>query len=395
MKDLRALLRPEIQDFIRKHTGDDTVNLALKPNPFPDTDYPSIIRQIAARTKAKDKLPEWFATENIVYPSKVSVEQTSSEATASYKAALVSGRKLADLTGGFGVDSYYFSKKVEKVFHLEHNPELSEIAAHNFKLLGADNIECIAADSSEWLEEAGEFDWLYIDPSRRNDVKGKVFLLKDCLPDVPGSLDVYFRHTDKILIKTAPLLDIAAGIEALHVVKEIHIVAVENEVKELLWVLEKNCGKDAKIKTINLSKSGNQVFDFSVGKEVHPAYGAPSRYLYEANAAIMKAAGNDALAVAMGIGKIAPHSQLLTSAEHLDFPGRRFEILDILPYSKTGMAVLKGSRANVTTRNFPETVESIRKKWKITDGGDRYCFFTTDSANRKIVLLCAKIEKTG
>jgi hypothetical protein len=188
------------------------------------------------------------------------VEQTSSEVAAKYKAALVSGSSLIDLTGGFGIDDFYFSKKLPRVAHCELNLELSAIAKHNFDVLGAQNIRCIPGDSYEALTTLNEqWDWLYIDPSRRNDAKGKVFMLADCLPNVPELLNFYFGFTKNIMIKTAPLLDISAGLSELHSVKTIHIVAVNNEVKELLWILEKGFKSAPMLVAADLTRDGKNI----------------------------------------------------------------------------------------------------------------------------------------
>ena len=199
--NIAALLQLDIQQFIIDKTGADVSKLAFQKNPFPEVDFKIILNQIECRTKSKDKLPTWFEATAIVYPSKISLEQTSSETTAQYKADLVSGDSLLDLTGGFGVDDYYFSKKLKQVIHCEMNADLSQVVAHNFKQLKANNISCISGDSRQILTELNQkFSCLYIDPSRRNDAKGKVFLLKDCLPNVPDSLDFYFQFTNAILI---------------------------------------------------------------------------------------------------------------------------------------------------------------------------------------------------
>jgi len=393
MTDFGALLFPEVQAYIREHTGIDPATLALKPPPFADVSTPLLLLQVAARAKAKDKLPSWFQTENVVYPSRVSVEQTSSETTAAYKASQVSGERLADLTGGFGVDSFYFSKSVNEVIHIERDAFLSDIAAHNFRLLDASNVRCENVDSTEWLQNQGEFDWLYIDPSRRHDQKGKVFMLRDCLPDVPSLLDFYFLHAGHIMIKTAPLLDISAGLSELHSVKEIQVVSVGNEVKELLWILEKGFSGTPSVRAVMLGEA-LRTFSFSFGETVAIPFCAPLAYLYEPTAAILKSGGQDIIADRLEIAKLAPYSHLYTADGIVDFPGRIFVIREVMPYGKSEMAGLKGKKANITVRNFPETVEALRKKWKISNGGNDYWFFTTDKANRKIVLLCAKIEST-
>lgn len=389
-----ALLNPAIQAFIDDTIGVNISKLALQKNPFPESNWIAVLSQIEAKTKAKNKLPTWFATKNIIYPSKISIEQTSSETTASYKASIVSGKSLIDLTGGFGVDDYYFAKKIEKVSHCEINPALSIIVQHNFKQLNIPNITCHSADSMDTLKALKTtWDWIYIDPSRRNDSKGKVFMLKDCLPNVPENLAFYFKNSNAILIKTAPLLDISAGLSELQHVKTIHIVAIENEVKELLWELHKGYSNNISIKTINILKDKTEKFDFILNEESKFInFSLPQKYLYEPNSAIMKSGGFDEVSLFYNVNKLHKHSHLYTSNNLVSFPGRVFVIEITVPYNKTEMKnYLEKSQANITIRNFPDSVESIRKKWKIKDGGKNYCFFTTDSNNHKIVLICTKI----
>jgi len=388
------ILKHEIQAFINANVGKSISKLALQKNPFPEVNWITILNQIEAKTKAKDKLPNWFSAENIIYPSKISIEQTSSEKTASYKASVVSGDSLIDLTGGFGVDDYYFSKKIKNVAHCEINLELSAVVKHNFEQLNVPNITCYAGDSLDSLNTLNtKWDWIYIDPSRRNDAKGKVFLLKDCLPNVPENLDFYFNNSDAILIKTAPLLDISAGLSELQHVKTIHIIAVENEVKELLWELHASFFGNTTIKTINLTKDKTDTFDFILNEDSKfPNFSLPQKYLYEPNSAIMKSGGFDEVGSFYNLNKLHKHSHLYTSADLISFPGRIFQIQNSFPYNKTEMkSFLENTQANITTRNFPDSVESIRKKWKIKDGGNLYCFFTTDENNDKIVLICTKI----
>ena len=391
-----SLLSPEIQSFITKNIAVDVAVLALQKSKFPNADWTTILNQIAAKQKAKSKLPTWYNTSNIYYPSKISVEQTSSEKTAQYKSQLVSGENLIDLTGGFGVDDYYFSKKINQVVHCEINAELSTIVAHNLEQLTVRNIQCIAGDSSEILATLNQkFDWIYIDPSRRNDAKGKVFMLKDCLPNVPELLDFYFDFAENIMIKTAPILDISAGLLELKNVKAIHIIALENEVKELLWILEKSYSKAIEIITCNLTKDTAVEFAFELGNSSVSNYSLPKKYLFEPNAAIMKSGGFDEITAQFEVEKLHQHSHLYTSDTLIDFPGRAFEIETNFEYNKQNMSRnfgMENKKANITTRNFPETVENIRKKWKIKDGGNGYCFFTTDANNTKIVLLCNKLK---
>jgi hypothetical protein len=390
-----SLLAEDVQTFINQNIEADVTVLALQKNKFPGSDWTAILNQIAAKQKAKTKLATWFNTPNIIYPAKISIEQTSSEKTALHKSHLVSGENLIDLSGGFGVDDYYFAKKMKQVIHCEINAELSAIVKHNYEALGITNVQCLAGDSLETLRQAKQqFDWIYIDPSRRNDAKGKVFLLKDCLPNVLELLDFYFQFAANVMIKTAPILDIAAGASELQNVAAIHIVAIENEVKELLWILKKDFNQATKIYATNLIKNNTEVVTFTLNQPGNTvAYSLPKKYLYEPNAAIMKSGCFDAVSQQFNIEKLQQHSHLYTSDERIDFPGRIFEIEKCIGYNKSGMKqFLENTKANITTRNFPDSVETIRKKWKIKDGGNRYCFFTTDVNNNKIVLLCSKIE---
>lgn len=389
------ILNPEIQQFISSNVDKNITQLALIKNPFPELEWISVLNQIEAKTKAKLKLPTWFNTKNIVYPSKISIEQTSSEKTAFHKASLISGESLIDLTGGFGVDDFYFAKKMKAVSHCEINLELSQIVQHNFEQLKVENISCHSGDSLETLAKLNtKWDWIYIDPSRRNDAKGKVFMLQDCLPNVPEHLDLLFEHSNSILIKTAPLLDISAGLSELKNVKTIHIVALENEVKELLWELHKGYTGKTTIKTANLVKEKIDTFEFVLDNAFeNPKYGLPSNYLYEPNSAIMKSGGFEEVGTFFKLEKLHKHSHLYTNAALIPFPGRVFEIENAFPYHKNEMKNrLENQQFNITTRNFPDSVESIRKKWKIKDGGNRYCFFTTDENDNKIVLICKKIH---
>lgn len=388
------LLASKVQGFINDSLNANFTKIALMKNPFPDIPWNEILNQIASKSKSKEKLPTWYNQKNIIFPSKLSVEQTSSEITAKYKASLISGKTLIDLTGGFGVDDYYFAKNFNRLIHCELKKDLHEIVKHNFNNLKATNIECFQGDSHKILQDLNQhFDWIYIDPSRRNDAKGKVFLLNDCLPNVPENLDYYFNFTENILIKTAPILDISAGLNELKNVKQIHIIAVNNEVKELLWVIEKNYNSKIEIITKNICKEITESFDFILGEETQNCiYSVPKEYIYEPNSAIMKSGAFDLICNIYSVEKLHPFSHLYTTASIIDFPGRKFKVNQIIPYNKQEMKDLfENKKANVTVRNFPETVENIRKKWKIKDGGDVYSFFTTDVNNNKIVLICDKI----
>lgn len=387
------ILNTEIQDFINSNLKTDLTKLILKGSPFKDVTIQEIAEQIVAKSKCEHKLPSWFSTKNIYYPNKLNIEQTSSEITAKYKANLLNGNSLIDVSGGFGVDSYYFAQNVEQVTHCEINRDLSEIVTHNFKQLQVKNIETYIGDGLLFLKETTlNFDWIYIDPSRRNDSKGKVFLLEDCTPNLPKNLDLFFKKATHILIKVSPILDLTSVVNELKFVKEIHIVAVDNDVKELLLVLEKNYTQSINIQTVNIQKNSIQKFEFLFKEEVNVTFSEPKKYIFEPNSAILKAGGFSQISEQLKIDKLHPHSHLYTSNNCIDFPGRSFIIKQCIPYDKKLLKkLIPSKKANITTRNFPESVEQIRKKTGLKDGGSDYVFFTTDLNNNYIILICEKV----
>lgn len=389
------ILNTEIQEFINKNINSNTSSILLKGTNFETVSTKEIVAQIEAKNKCKSKLPTWFETPNIYYPNKLNIEQTSSEVTATYKSKIVSGKSIIDLTGGFGVDCYYFSKSFETVTHCELNESLQPISQHNFQVLRAKNINSIQDDGLKVLTNLNQqFDWIYIDPSRRHDSKGKVFYLSDCLPNVPEHLDVLFKYSKKILIKASPMLDISIGLKELQYTKAIHIVAVNNEVKELLFVLEKDYNAEVEITTINIKKDEAQTFNFLLKKELDAisSYSIPKSYLYEPNAALMKSGAFKLISEHLNVDKLHQHTHLYTSDELISFPGRRFVIKETLDYNKK---VLKkkfsNQKLNVSTRNFPEGISQLKKQFKIKDGGQLYVFFITNSDYKKMVLMCEKV----
>jgi len=390
---LKKILHIDIQNFINDNLDKSIAFLALQKNLFSDIDYKIILNQIEAKVKSKEKLPTWFATQNIIYPQKISIEQTSSEIAANYKATLVTGKNLFDATGGFGIDDYYFAQQFETVFHCEINPELSEIVQHNFEVLKVTNIKSFCGDSALILNELNQkFDCIYLDPSRRSDSKGKVFLLADCLPNVVDLQDFYYQFSDMLLIKVSPILDIDSVLREVKNVKEVHVVAINNEVKELLFLIEKNYNSSIQIKTINILNTENQIFNFEFNEDVNQEYSQPLQFLYEPNAAIMKAGGFSVLGEKLKLKKLGKHSHLFTSNDLIDFPGRKFKVIDVYKFSKEIMKQhFENQKCNITIRNFPETVENLRKKYKIKDGGNRYCFFTQDENANKIIVACEKV----
>ncbi|WP_430613317.1 class I SAM-dependent methyltransferase [Flavobacterium sp. JP2137] len=390
------LLHSEVQEFIQQSLDKDVMRLALQKNPFPHLEWIDLLTQIQSKRKAQGKLPTWYETPGILYPASLSIEQTSSEACAAYKASLVSGRELIDLTGGLGIDAYYFAKVFQGVTHCEWQEPLSDLVAHNYKVLNADNIRCISGDGMAILKELDQtWDCIYVDPARRNQAKEKVFFLSDCEPNVPLLLDTYFQYSARVLIKTAPLLDLAAGLNELKYVKEIHVVALDNEVKELLWLLEQGYSDTARVVAVNLKKDRIDRFESTVAAEAtaQATYALPKTYLYEPNSALMKTGQFQRISEIYALDKLHQHSQLYTADALVDFPGRTFKILAQYPFNKQQMkAQLQNRKAHITIRNFPISVSELRQKWKIKEGGDQYFFFTTNCHNEKIIVLCEKIN---
>ncbi|MEA3504482.1 MAG: class I SAM-dependent methyltransferase [Bacteroidota bacterium] len=394
----KNVLETKVQEFIRKNLFTDITKIILKGSPFRDVSAKELATQIEGLQKAKKKLPTWHNTSRIYFPIKLSIEQTSSEKTAKYKSELVSGKSLIDLTGGLGVDCLYFSKTINHITHCELNKELSAIAKHNFECFNSNNIECYNGDGLLHLDNSKKhYDWIYIDPARRDNNQNRVFRLKDSTPDIPSNLNNLFKHTNNILIKAAPLFDIKQGLKELRFVKEVHVVSVDNECRELLFLLEKNYNKEPKIITVNISNNPLQTFNFSFKEEQNATskYSEPKEYLYEPNTSILKAGAFQCIGTKLDIEKLNINSHLYTSSHLVDnFPGRRFQITQTLSFDLKGLKKsLSEKRANISCRNFPLTVEQVKKKTKLRDGGDTYLFFTRTTNNKPIIIITKKSIK--
>lgn len=386
----KALLNPEVQDFIKNFEG-DVSKLAFAGSPFKNLSVQELMQQVESRKRIETKLPTWFAAENIIFPPKLNLEQTSSEITAKYKTSLISGKTLADITGGFGIDSFFFAEKFSSVHHFEINPSLSQIAQHNFKALNKQNVYCSVEDGLDNVLN-NQYSLIYADPSRRHDSKGKVFFLSDCQPNIPENILEILKSCDSFLLKTSPMLDISVGLNELCNVSEIHIVAVNNEVKELLWLLKRNEEQALKIKTINFTKSRSEQFDFDWNETGEATYSIVQKYLFEPNAAILKSGAFNLVSEKLKLNKLNKNTHLYTSENLIEFPGRRFVVENVVPYTKSELrSALNFKNANITTRNFPESVAKLREKWKIGDGGTIYIFFVTNMEDKKEMIVCSKV----
>jgi hypothetical protein len=381
------ILNTQVQEYINNLLDEDYKKIVFKKSPFTTVSSQEIFQQVFGRTIAKSKLPTWFASKNIYYPPKLNLEQTSSEQTALFKASLFKGSCMADLTGGFGIDSYFFSKSFKHCDYFEQQEELCKVATHNFKALGANNITVACTDGIKALK--GQYDLIYLDPARRDVKKSKVFRLEDCSPNILDSLDTLFTFANRIMIKTSPMLDLSLGIEQLVRVTSIYAVAVNNELKELLWVLEsKAAQQQIMVNAINFTASDMQKNSFVWGTTHQVAYGMPKSYLYIGNAALMKLGHFGYLSQHYKVEKLHKDSHFFTSDKKIAFPGRCFEIQEVLPYNKTTMKSFEKSTFLVISRTFPLNVKDLRKRWKIKDGGNKYLIFTTLQNGDKAVLSC-------
>ena len=469
------------KDFIKKHLNDDVNKLALSKFPE-EIDKQFVIRQIQARQVLSKKLPSWAENDELIFPKKLSLEQCSSELTAKYKALLLSTNPhefsqmisadlcdlvdekeirvntcrsvekngiLVDLTGGMGVDTSFLSDNFDKTYYVEMQEELCDIARHNFKILNK-NIEVVNDNAEHFLTTCGEVDCIYLDPARRDEYGRKMVSLHDCSPDVAELQDVLFEKAKTVMVKLSPMLDIDIVKKELKNIKEIHIVAVKNECKEILVILgqqttdngqqelETQRRKDAKTQsgensaTLSLCDSATSLtisatdlrekwnFSFTEDEEQNAEWTLADkvgRYLYEPGAAFMKAGCFKLLSQKYNLDKLHRNSHLYTSDVLVpDFPGRIFEVINVVPFDKKAKknlfemqrrkdtktqsgknsATLRlcdsaTSKASIAVRNFPLSAEELKKNLGLQDGGDFYIFGTTMKGEKKVVVLAKKL----
>ena len=390
-------MNKETKQFIFENINADVHALALQAARFPFVDMALAIRQINGKQKIKTKVPLFFNTDSILYSVQLSLEQSSSELTAKYKSTLCEGNTLTDLTGGFGVDCCFMSERFTQVRYVEHNQELCSLASHNFNALGLKHIEVINAETEKYLMEMPVVDWIFIDPARRSSAGKKVVLLSDCEPDVSLLSSVLLEKASRILIKLSPMMDVTAAVRELPNTAEIHILSVENECKEVLLVLDQEKHIQQHIKTINFGKNDKvDAFEFLQNDETDARITYASSvqtYLYEPNASIMKSGAFKLIAERFELNKLHKNTHLYTSNQLItDFPGRVFEVQNTFGSSKSELKGLtdKIQKANITTRNYPLSVDELRKKLKMKDGGDIYLFACTFANDQKTIVQCVK-----
>ena len=409
------------KDFVNAHLNDDVNKLALSKFPE-DIDKQFVIRQIQARQLLKKKLPSWSENNELLFPRRLSLEQCSSELTARYKSFLTtnpheSTRKisadsrelvdenntLVDLTGGMGVDTSFLSDNFDETIYVESQEELCELARHNFKVLGK-NITVINEKAEDFLERCPEVDCVYLDPARRDEYGRKMVSLHDCSPDAAELQDLLLKKAKTVMIKLSPMLDIDIIKKELKSIKEIHVVAVKNECKEVLVVLSRQVAEslshqDIQLITKDLREDWN--FTFTEDEEQEARWtlaDSIGKYLYEPGVACMKAACFKLLSQRFNLNKLHRNSHLYTSDELVaDFPGRIFEVIGVFPFDKKiknncSQLTAQSSKASIAVRNFPLTAEQLRKQLAFKDGDDFYIFGTTTKGDKKVVIVTTKIN---
>lgn len=372
----QSILTQEFQDYLKIIEQEDFKSIGLKKSLFDGISSAEIAQQLKGIQAAKHKFPTLYSTKNIYFPPSINLEQASSEAAANYKSSLVKGKTLIDLTAGFGIDTMAFAKNFEKVYHIEQNPELSEIVQHNAQIL-APNLETYTGTFQSFFETNPEskFDVIYLDPARRNS-SGRKFILEDLEPNILEWMPTFFEKSNKIIIKLSPLLDITSTLQQIDSISEIHIVALKNEVKDFLLIIDKNCStKNPLIKAINL-ESNQPEFSFNFEDEYNSNanFGTVQQYIYEPNVAILKTGAFKLLSEKFNLHKLHQNTHLYTSNELLnEFPGKIYSVEKHINHPKK--EIIK-SKANLLVKNYNQAIDIVKKKFKITDGGETTLIFT-------------------
>lgn len=395
-------------EFIREYRERDIRQLALQANRFPDVDMPYALDQIQGWQIARRKLPKWAACDGVIFPPHLSMEQCSSEPTAQYKLNLATewacqvghASRMTDLTGGFGVDFSFTSCAFAAATYVERNEQLCHIVEHNLPLLGLNNATVVCADAVEYLSTVEPQTMLFLDPARRDEHGAKTVMLADCTPDVVQLLPQLLEKSRFTMLKLSPMLDWHKAVDDLQgTVREVHIVSVGGECKELLLVLSTVVESELKVYCADLSTASapSSLFVYTPGSSAPVANSIfniqHSTFLFEPNASIMKAGCFDELAAAYGVSPVSRNSHLFLSDEPVEgFPGRSFVVERVTTMNKGELrkALVGIEKANIATRNFPLTVAELRKRLKIKDGGDVYIFATTTAEGEHLLLISRK-----
>lgn len=378
-----------ISDFIKNNAHLNTSELSLKLSKRSDLPKQFIINQIVGRQKAKQKFPFLLDFENFIFPIPKSVEQASSESTAKFKASLFEGNRMIDLSGGMGIDSLFFAKSFDRLDYVEPNSTLCENLQENTKILGINNISILNQTAEEALSQStSAFDLIYVDPDRRKG-HSRLFKIEDCEPKLGELMPMITEKSKALLVKLSPMLDIKQVLKELANCKSILVVAVKNEVKELLVHIEHNFSKECSIKCINL-ETDQHPFDFQYSQEQSTItnFSESKQFLYDPNTAILKAGAFKSIAEQYHLQKLAINTHLYTSEVCFnEFPGRIFEIIE-----NSHPKHFKNKKANVITKNHSLKAEQIKAKYKIKDGGEDYLIGFKNLEKKDLFVMCRRVR---
>uniref|UniRef100_UPI0040479C2A THUMP-like domain-containing protein n=1 Tax=Algoriphagus sp. TaxID=1872435 RepID=UPI0040479C2A len=394
--NLREFTSAEFTKFVQDHLEEDPALLLFKYQGKVPFDLKIAVQQIAARQKAAKKLPTWSKNLKLLFPASISVEQSSSEQTASFKALGRSGHSMVDLTGGLGIDCHYLSQGFEKGVYCEQQAELFQISQHNLTTLNPGKFDFLEGDGLEFLQKTTQhFDLIYADPARRGTGNQKLYRLQDCEPNVVDTWSLLQNKSNSILLKASPMLDLTQAWAELPDLQKITVVSVRNEVKELLLHWEKaNEGTPRMISVVDL-ESGFSPFEFEPGAEerAHSLFAEAGNYLIEPLAGILKAGAFTLFGARFGLKKLERNSHLYTSDSFTrDIPGRIFEVIqEISPKKQVIKTIFPTGKVNVICRNYVMGPEELKKKWGLKDGGEDYLIGTQTATGFKLY-GCKRIQ---
>ena len=377
----KTILNKEIQNYINANLSTDLHSLLLKKSPFPDISMQEIVQQIKGKQVAQKKFP-FLLKEGIIFPPQLNVEQSSSEKTALYKSDILKGKKIIDLTSGFGIDAYYLSKNFNEITLVEQNTELLEIVEHNWNVLEK-KATFINQKLEDFLNQNKDtFDVIYLDPARRDNNKNKVFLLEDLSPNILEIQEKLLSISNEVVIKLSPLIDLKYLISVVPNIFRIEIMAVKNDVKEVIIFLSNQKSEKIICKCVNLeSREPDFEYQFNEEENAVSEFSEPEKFIYIPNNTILKAGVFNLISEKFGLKKLHPNTHFYTSNEKIDnFPGRIFE-MEVIDAKQ----IKKKEQFNIISKNYPLKPEEIKKKYGLKDGGEHYLIFT-QSKKGKIIL---------
>ena len=394
------------EQFILEHLTADVRTLALSAHPD-GVDMQYALTQISGWQAARSKVPLWAATEDIVYPKHLSLEQCTSQYIAQYKASFIegllgSGFKMADITGGFGVDCFFLSRNASQVYYNEMSAELCDCARANFKALGRPDIEISCCTAEEFVTSLApdSLDLIYLDPARRGDAGRKLVSISDCQPDAVTLQDELLRVSPNVMVKLSPMLDISRALTEMRHVSHVLVIGLEGECKEITLLLQRDYNGESVTQAVDINSAGEPKTAVSSAKSTdsslplpiaRPEWLQPGPFISEPSAPYMKSALFRTITAGTGTALLHPDTHLFWSKEKPeDFPGRTFILQGIIPFDKRSLSKLTKTQANLSVRNFPETAPTLQQKLKLRDGGARYLIATTLADGKRVLLDLSK-----